>query len=76
MTRGTDHLRTTIKQGLEIMHSLIGHSSGLAVPRFAIDLPGGFGKVPMLPEYLANEGAGNWSFRNYKGQYCSYLDPT
>ena len=75
MTKGTDHFRTPINQGLEIMRSLIGHTSGLAVPRFAIDLPGGFGKVPLLPEYQAEEAAGQWNFRNYKGQYCSYLDP-
>lgn len=75
MTKGTDHFRTPIKQGLEIMHSLIGQTSGMAVPRFAIDLPGGFGKVPLLPEYRQAEGAEAWSFRNYKGQPCSYLDP-
>ncbi|MDT8336146.1 MAG: KamA family radical SAM protein, partial [Desulfurivibrionaceae bacterium] len=40
MTKGTDHFRTPLKQGLEIMRTLIGHTSGLAVPRFAIDLPG------------------------------------
>lgn len=75
MTRGTDHFRTPINQGLEIMDSLIGHTSGMAVPRFAIDIPGGFGKVPLLPEYLEKTGDGVWNFRNYKGQYCSYLDP-
>lgn len=75
MTRGTDHFRTPIRQGLAIMQTLIGHSSGLAVPRFAIDLPGGFGKVPLLPEYLENDAGGKWRFRNYLGQYCSYIDP-
>jgi lysine 2,3-aminomutase len=75
MTRGTDHFRTPIREGLEIMRYLIGNSSGLAVPRFAVDLPGGFGKVPILPGYLAEEGPDGWNFRNYRGQPCSYLDP-
>ena len=75
MTKGTDHFRTPVNQGLEIMRSLIGHTSGLAVPRFVIDLPGGYGKVPMLPNYLENE-AELLTFRNYQGQCCSYLDPT
>jgi lysine 2,3-aminomutase len=74
MTRGTDHFRTPVAQGLEIMQSLIGHTSGLAVPRFAIDLPGGYGKVPLLPDYREN-GTGELRFRNYLGQSCSYLDP-
>jgi lysine 2,3-aminomutase len=75
MSRGTDHFRTPIKEGLEIMRSLIGHTSGLAVPRFAIDLPGGHGKVPLLPGYSLAEETGNPSFKNYLGKYCSYLDP-
>jgi lysine 2,3-aminomutase len=74
MTRGTDHFRTPIREGLAIMRTLIGHTSGLALPRFAIDLPGGFGKVPLLPDYQAEEATG-WTFRNYQGQSCSYLDP-
>lgn len=74
MTRGTDHFRTPVSQGLEIMRTLIGHTSGLAVPRFAIDLPGGYGKVPLLPEFR-DEEAGPMRFINYRGQHCSYLDP-
>lgn len=75
LTRGTNHFRTPIRQGLEIMQALIGHTSGLAVPRFAIDLPGGLGKVPLLPGYAEEQGENGWNFRNYKGQFCSYLDP-
>jgi len=75
MTRGTNHFRTPVNKGLEIMRSLIGHTSGMAVPRFAIDLPGGYGKVPLLPDYHANDGE-DLHFRNYLGQSCSYIDPT
>jgi lysine 2,3-aminomutase len=74
MTRGTDHFRTPVEQGLEIMRSMIGHTSGMAVPRFAIDLPGGYGKVPLLPDYT-DQAATPLNFINYRGQHCSYLDP-
>ncbi|MBU0481209.1 MAG: KamA family radical SAM protein [Proteobacteria bacterium] len=74
MTRGTDHFRTPIETGLEIMRQLTGFTSGMAVPRLAIDLPGGFGKVPLAPEYMVNRGR-ETGFRNYRGQYCTYLDP-
>jgi lysine 2,3-aminomutase len=74
MTRGTDHFRTPIKTGRAIMRELIGHVSGMAVPLFAVDLPGGFGKVPLGPEYMTKTGEES-QFVNYRGQYCTYLDP-
>jgi len=52
VVRGTSHFRTTIKEGLGIMKSLHGHNSDLCVPQYMIDLPGGGGKVPLLPEYI------------------------
>ena len=50
--RGTSHFRTSLNRGLNIMRGLQGHTSGLCVPHFAIDLLGGGGKVPLLPKYL------------------------
>ena len=50
---GTEHLRTTVEKGLEIMESLRGWTSGLAVPYYCIDAPGGGGKIPVLPEVRA-----------------------
>jgi lysine 2,3-aminomutase len=52
LARGAGHFRTSITTGLRIIQSLCGHSSGMGVPQFVIDLPGGGGKVPLLPEYL------------------------
>ncbi len=49
---GTEHLRTTVEKGLEIMENLRGWTSGLAVPYYCIDAPGGGGKIPVLPKYL------------------------
>jgi len=50
--RGTTHFITTIDEGLEIMEHLRGYTSGLAVPTYIINAPGGYGKIPILPPYL------------------------
>jgi lysine 2,3-aminomutase len=75
MTRGTDHFRTPLAQGIDIMRSLIGHTSGLAVPTLAVDLPGGGGKIPLLPEYMKSF-AERHTATNFCGQEFTYLDPT
>jgi lysine 2,3-aminomutase len=73
MTRGTNHFRTPIATGLTIMRSLIGHTSGLAAPTYAVDAPGGGGKIPLLPEYILEQGQ-TLKFKNYCGMLCSYED--
>ena len=74
MTRGTNHFRTSIEKGMEIMRSLIGHVSGMAVPTFAVDAPGGGGKVPLQPSYV-NKWGRNLVFQNYCGVTCTYDNP-
>ena len=71
LTKGTNHFRTSIELGQEIMKELIGHISGLAVPTYAIDGPGGVGKIPLTPNYIQNL-AGNLQFTNYQGKTCYY----
>ncbi len=56
LTRGTGHFRTPVATGLKIMHSLRGTISGLAIPNYVIDLPGGKGKVELLPNYVKKDG--------------------
>src|SRR5215218_4889858 len=72
---GGEHFRTTIQKGLEIMQALRGWTSGLAVPQFVIDSPGGGGKVPLLPEYLESITDDEVIFRNYEGKRFSYKQP-
>jgi len=71
LTKGTNHFRTSIEKGQTIMRSLIGHLSGLAVPTYAVDAPGGGGKIPLTPNYVLRYGP-QLIFNNYCGTTCSY----
>jgi len=73
LTRGTAHFRTRIETGIEIMRQLIGHISGMAVPTFALDAPGGGGKIPLTPEYITQYGE-TLKFVTYKGLPCRYTE--
>ncbi|MDD5648623.1 MAG: lysine 2,3-aminomutase, partial [Dehalococcoidia bacterium] len=72
---GTEHLRTTVEKGLRIIEGMRGHTSGLAVPTYVIDLPGGGGKVPLQASYLVSRADGQLIFRNYLGKTYSYHNP-
>ena len=49
---GTSHFRTTIEDGQALMRALRGRVSGLAQPTYVLDIPGGYGKVPVGPGYV------------------------
>jgi len=69
---GTAHFRTKVETGLKIIESLRGWTSGLAVPHFVIDAPGGGGKIPLLPEYVVNLTDEEVVLRNYQGKIFRY----
>ena len=71
--RGTSHFRTSLKQGLHIIRGLQGHTSGLCIPHFALDLLGGGGKVPLLPHYITEQDDDFLLINNYGGK--SYRHP-
>lgn len=73
LTLGTNHLRTSTKTGINLMQQLIGHISGMAIPTFALDAPGGKGKIPLSPQYIIESGA-NLKFKNYLGEQCNYQE--
>src|SRR6185437_3180914 len=52
---GTAHLRTTLAEGQALMRTLRGRVSGLCQPDYVLDIPGGFGKAPVGPNFLARE---------------------
>ncbi|MDQ3193611.1 MAG: KamA family radical SAM protein [Bacteroidota bacterium] len=74
ITKGANHFRTPLKVGMEIMDKLRGHISGLAVPQFVIDAPGGGGKIPMLPNYVISQDQDKIVLRNYKYSIYEYPD--
>lgn len=71
-TKGTNHFRTSIETGLEIMEKLRGHTSGLAIPHFVIDAPEGGGKIPLLPKYVMHHDEESIIMRNYKNDIYVY----
>ncbi len=74
LTKGANHFRTPLKVGMEIMDKLRGHISGLAVPQFVIDAPGGGGKIPMLPNYVISQDEDKIVLRNFKYNIYEYPD--
>jgi lysine 2,3-aminomutase len=76
MVFGTEHFRTKLKKGLEIIRALRGWTSGLAVPHYVIDAPGGGGKIPLLPEYVIKITDEEVILRNYEGKRYYYKQPS
>lgn len=73
---GAGHFRTTIARGQAIMAQLRGRLSGICLPTYVLDIPGGFGKVPIGPAYLAPTGdAGAWLVNDWQGGTHLYRDP-
>lgn len=72
---GTEHFRTSVWTGVKIMEHLRGRVSGLAIPHFVIDLPGGGGKVPLLPDYIVSQDEQQITFRNYEGKLFVHREP-
>jgi lysine 2,3-aminomutase len=75
LAEGTGHLRTPLAAGIAILEALRGHTSGLAVPHLAVDLPGGGGKVTLQPDYVVERAEGGTWFRNYRGERYFYPEP-
>ncbi|MBW1940388.1 MAG: lysine 2,3-aminomutase, partial [Deltaproteobacteria bacterium] len=72
LVKGTGHFRTSIQTGLNIMKRLRGYTSGMCVPQYMIDLPGGGGKVPLVPEYVKETVGGKLKVENYMGEIFEY----
>jgi lysine 2,3-aminomutase len=73
--QGTEHLRTPVETGLKIIEGMRGHTSGLAVPAFVIDLPSGGGKVPLQPDYVLSHTSERLILRNYQGRIITFRNP-
>lgn len=74
LAQGISHFRTPVEKGIEIIKALRGFTSGMAVPHFVIDCPGGGGKIPLIPNYLEKREGNKFTLRNYKGRIYEYWD--
>ncbi len=75
LSRGISHFRTSLGRGIQVIEALRGHTSGLAVPTFVVDLPGGGGKVPLMPNYILARSDDKAVLRNYEGAITVYMEP-
>lgn len=73
---GTGHFRTTIAEGQRLMEGLRGRISGLCLPTYVLDIPGGFGKVPVTPPHVMPAGPGAYQVTDWRGGRHLYRDPT
>lgn len=76
LSKGISHFRTPVSRGIEIIENLRGHTSGLAVPTFVVDAPGGGGKIPVMPNYLISQSHKYSVLRNYEGVITTYTEPS
>ena len=75
LSDGLSHFRTPIGKGIEIVESLVGHTTGFAVPTYVVDAPGGGGKIPIMPNYLISYSTNKVVLRNYEGVITTYKEP-
>lgn len=71
---GSAHFRTSIEKGLEIIRGLRGFTSGYAVPTYVVDAPGGGGKIPLMPDYIAARENNSIFLKNYQNGLYRYPD--
>jgi len=71
---GSQHFRTTVATGVEIIRGLRGHTSGYAVPTYVIDAPGGGGKIPITPDSVTTRDGSDIVLTNYAGGTFRYPD--
>jgi len=75
LSEGLSHFRTPVGKGIEIIESLVGHTSGFAIPTYVIDAPGGGGKIPIMPNYIISWSTNKVILRNFQGVITSYQEP-
>lgn len=75
LAKGTGHFRTTFSEGQNLMRAIRGNLSGICQPTYVIDIPNGYGKVPLTPNYLTpNENDDGYLIEDYLGNQHFYKD--
>tara|TARA_Y100000780_G_scaffold231442_1_gene256899 strand:+ start:544 stop:1725 length:1182 start_codon:yes stop_codon:yes gene_type:complete len=75
-SEGSDYLRTSIEDSLEIQKHLWGKVSGLMMPNYSIDIPGGGGKTSMVPNHQINHEGNTRTFKGFDGKIRQYISPS
>lgn len=76
LSQGISHFRTPISRGIELIEGMRGWTSGLAIPHFVIDAPGGGGKIPVGPNYIVKHEGNKVTLRNFKtDEFYYYYEP-
>lgn len=75
LARGTNHFRVPIEEGIEIMKKLQGKVTGIALPRYMLDLPGGQGKIPLIHQYAKKSSGSDWEIEGSLGSKVKYHEP-
>jgi len=76
LVKGTEHFRTSVSTGLNIIETLRGHTSGLAVPHYVIDAPQGGGKIAIIPNPVVKITDKEILLMNYEKKIFSYPNTT
>ena len=74
-SEGTDHLRTSIEDSLEIQRELWGNLSGLAMPTLSVDIPDGGGKTTLVPNFEVERNGARRSYVGWDGVRADYVSP-
>lgn len=72
--KGTSHFITSIETGLNIMENLRGYTSGLAIPTYILNAPEGYGKTPLLPNYVLSLEDDKVTIRTWENREIKYLN--
>jgi lysine 2,3-aminomutase len=74
-SEGTDHLRTSVQDSLDIQAELWGHLSGLAMANFSVDIPSGGGKAGFVPNFILDQTENEILFKGWDGVVEKYSSP-
>lgn len=74
-SEGTDHLRVSLEKTLKIQKELWGRMSGLALPNFSLDIPGGGGKVGLVPNFFEKKEGQSYFYKGWDGVKGCYKSP-
>lgn len=72
LANGTRHFRTSVEQGRALVGELRGRLSGIGQPTYVLDIPGGYGKSPIGPDYVRRGRDGRIRVRDYNGCWHDY----